>query len=68
MNDKRLRQVIVITVIFIFNVGSLAEPDTVNPSPGRTRTKRIVRQNVDKQIGGMYFYVEDPSERIDYAG
>jgi len=37
-------------------------------SPDRTRTKRIVRQNVDKQIGGMYFYVEDPSERIDYAG
>jgi len=37
-------------------------------SPGRTRTKRIVRQNVDKQIGGVYFLVEDPSERIDYAG
>ena len=36
--------------------------------PDRTRTKRIVRQNVDKQLGGMYFYVEDPSERIDYAG
>jgi len=32
------------------------------------RTKRIVRQNVDKQIGGVYFLVEDPSERIDYAG
>jgi len=34
MNDKRLRQVVVITVIFIFNVGSLAESDTVNPSLG----------------------------------
>jgi len=37
-------------------------------SPDWTRTKRIVRQNVDKQIGGVYFLVEDPSERIDYAG
>ena len=37
-------------------------------SPGWTRTKRIVRQNVDKQIGGVYFLVEDPSQRIDHAG
>jgi len=36
-------------------------------SPNWTRTKRIVRQNVDKQLGGVYFLVEE-LKKTDYAG
>jgi len=35
-------------------------------SPDWTRTKRILHQNVDKQIGGVYFLVEEP-KKMDYA-